>query len=257
VADDIFEDGPEYERQRPGRGLGGRIARAKFVPTCTEEGWNHLRGLVEDGLGDRVKLVYHGVDLALFDHREPSVGDPPLIVSVGRLVAYKGFDDVVAACGELHRRGVDFRCVIVGDGSQRPVLERMIAEQGLQDRVELAGSRPQAFVRDLLSRADVFVLCGKAEQGQYGLPNVLLEAAAMATPTVSRRLPSSYELVEHGGNGLLADTQEEVVDALEALLRDPERRRRLGAAARRTVEEKFDAEQTIELLADDLRAAAR
>ena len=58
----------------------------------------------------------------------PATDDVPLILSVGRLVSKKGFTDLVRACDLLNRRGVPFRCRIIGEGPERPRLEAMIEE---------------------------------------------------------------------------------------------------------------------------------
>lgn len=255
-AHDIFEDGPSYERQRPGSGLGSRVARASFVPTCTAEGQRFLERSAAPEHANRIKLIYHGVDLALFDRTEPVTNDPPHVVSVGRLVAYKGFDDVIRACAALLERGIDLRCTIAGDGTERQTLERMVSERRLGDRIRLVGPLSREDVRDLLATADAYVMCGKADQGQYGLPNVLLEAAAMATPSVSLRLPSTGELVKDGVNGMVADSLDELTNKLKTVLTDPDLRRRLGAAARVTVEEVHDASRTVQPLISELTAAA-
>ena len=64
----------------------------------------------------------------------------PRIVSVGRLVAFKGFDDLIDACAELARRQIDFVCDIIGDGPLRETLQAKIEQLDLSSRVNLLGS---------------------------------------------------------------------------------------------------------------------
>jgi len=248
-AHDIWDDGPLYAKAGARWSLGARIARTDFTATCTAVGAEYLRERTAPSDTHKVQLVYHGVDLTVFDGRTmPGTAGPPIIASVGRLVGYKGFDRLLAACGELHAGGHQFRCVIAGNGSQRAALEEQARSLGLAERVEFLGAVSQGRVRELLRTADIFALCGRHEAGQFGLPNVLLEAMAMRTATVCTRLPSVAELIEHGANGLIADGDPQIADALKALLDDPTLRRRLADAGRARIEERFDADATIGVL---------
>jgi glycosyltransferase involved in cell wall biosynthesis len=243
-AHDIYDDGPDYERQRPGFGLSHRIDRAAFVATCTRRARDYLANLVPSA-SRKLHLVYHGVDLALFDGNRHRAAHPPLIVAIGRLVAYKGFDRLIAACEVLARRGVAFRCVVIGDGSQRQALSRQILCADLGHSVELLGGRPHEEVRDWLRRAEIFVFCGDQRLGQYGLPNVLAEAMAMRVCTITTALPEAYELIDDGANGIVVEGEEELVESLERVLVDVDLRRRLGECGRRDVERRFDSRRTI------------
>ena len=92
-------------------------------------------------------MVYNGINLDFFNSVERSAREEGLILSVGRLVAKKGFPDLLAACSVLKQRGVPFRCSIVGDGEQRGLLESLIQEQGLAGFIELLGPKTQDEVR--------------------------------------------------------------------------------------------------------------
>src|SRR5262249_58866145 len=91
---------------------------------------------------------------------------PPRIVSVGRLVAFKGFDDLIDACAELARRRIEFVCDIIGDGPQRETLQAKIEQLDLSSRVNLLGSLSQGAVLEKLQAADIFALASTtAAQG--------------------------------------------------------------------------------------------
>jgi len=100
-----------------------------------------------------------------------------------------------------------------------------------------------------LMEADIFVLPSLAE----GLSNALLEAMMCALPVVVSEIPGNVDVIEHNRNGLLFSAGEPIalVQCLDALLKQPELRGRLGKAARKTVEERYSldniAEQTISL----------
>src|SRR5581483_4536398 len=121
-------------------------------------------------------------------------GDPPCVVSVGRLKAPKDFDGLVHALGCVT---VPFRAEIIGDGPDRASVEAAIAAEGLSS-VELLGERND--VADRLAAADVFVLSSRSE----GLPISVLEAMSAGLPVVANAAGGIPELVADGVTGLLA-----------------------------------------------------
>ena len=173
----------------------------------------------------------------------------PRIVSVGRLVPFKGFDDLIDACAELARRRIDFVCDIIGDGPLRETLQAKIEQLDLSSRVNLLGSLSQGAVLEKLQAADIFALASTTDaQGATDVfPTVILEAMASARPVVSTRLAGIPELVVDGQTGMLAPPGDStaLAHALEQLLRDPELRLRFGHAGRARIEQHFRIEQTV------------
>ena len=129
----------------------------------------------------------------------------PLIVSVGRLVAFKGFENLIAACGLLHAKGLDFRCEIIGDGPLRERLQEQIVAAQLESFVVLRGSLSQAQVFEALQRSDIFALASIIDSSGASdvFPTVIQEAMACARPVVSTRLAGIPETVVDGKTGLL------------------------------------------------------
>lgn len=258
-AHDIFDEGPVYEQQRPGFGLGHKIARARAVMTCTAYNRIHLVSLCPPELADRVHTVYHGVDVERFRPREGTsdAGAVPTILSVGRLVRYKGFDRLIAVCERLQRDGLRFRCLIVGDGSQRPALEAQIAAAGLADTVQLLGSKPMEEMPDIYRAADIFVLPASLERGQHGLPNVLVEAMSSGLAAVSTALPPVPELIADGETGLVVpDRDEALYHAVRFLVADAAARQRLRQRARAAVVARFSLAENTRRVAALLGQAA-
>ncbi len=173
----------------------------------------------------------------------------PRIVSVGRLVPFKGFDDLIDACAELARRRIDFVCDIIGDGPLREMLQAKIEQLALSSRVNLLGSLSQDAVLEKLQAADIFALASTTDaQGATDVfPTVILEAMASARPVVSTRLAGIPELVVDGQTGMLAPPGDStaLAHALEQLLRNPELRLRFGHAGRQRIEQHFRIEQTV------------
>lgn len=198
-------------------GLAAKIAAARAVVTCTRFNQELLRRLATAGGAEKISVCYHGVALPRVAASARKSG---LIVSVGRLHAKKGFGDLIAACTTLARAGVEFHCVIVGEGEERPALAAAIRAAGLDGRVELVGALPHREVMELIARAAVFTLPSvrAKDESMDGIPNVILEAFSVATPVVSTRLSGIPEVVRDGDTGTLVEPGDR--DALAAALRD-------------------------------------
>ena len=230
-------------------------AAAEFVAAETDYSRDLLRQRCPNSAA-KIHRVYNGIDLERF----PALGDEtarpavapyhlPRIVSVGRLVAFKGFDNLIDACAELARRRIDFVCDIIGDGPLRETLQEKVKRLDLSSRVNLLGSLSQAAVLDKLQATDIFALASTTDaQGATDIfPTVILEAMASARPVVSTRLAGIPELVVDGQTGMLAPPGDftALADALEQLMRDPELRLRFGHAGRARIEQHFRIEQTV------------
>jgi glycosyltransferase involved in cell wall biosynthesis len=230
-------------------------AAAEFVAAETDYSRDLLRQRCPNS-ASKIHRVYNGIDLERFSESAStqrggysSPNTVPRIVSVGRLVAFKGFDDLIEACAELARRQIDFVCDIIGDGPLRETLQGKIEQSNLSSRVNLLGSLSQAAVLEKLEAADIFALASTTDaQGATDVfPTVILEAMASARPVVSTRLAGIPELVVGGQTGILAPPGDSsaLADALEKLLRDSELRWRFGNAGRARIEQHFQIEQTV------------
>ena len=221
---------------------------AEFVAAETDYSRDMLRQRCPNSAA-KIHRVYNGIDLKRFPAPRSAHNPVPQIVSVGRLVAFKGFDDLIEACAELARRGIDFVCDIIGDGPLRETLQAKIEQLDLSSRVSLLGSLSQGAVLEKLRAADVFALASTTDaQGATDVfPTVILEAMASARPVVSTHLAGIPELVVHGQTGILALPGDftALARALEQLLRDPELRLRFGRAGRERIEQHFLIEQTV------------
>ncbi|MGH0035823.1 MAG: glycosyltransferase family 4 protein [Myxococcota bacterium] len=231
---------------------------ADALLTCTGFGAAYIRDL--PGVDpDKVHVVYHGVDTEAFQPasgtREPG---PLRLVSVGRLVAKKGYDDVLEALSMLRTRGVEFVYEIYGDGRLRDALEERIRKLALEERVFLRGPVTHDVVMGALRGSDVFV-CGSrpTEDGDRdGIPNSLAEAMACGLPAVATDVSGIPELVEDGRSGRVVPPGDPaaLAEALLAIAGDPSAAARLGRQARERVLSVFDCRRCIDDCADVLRA---
>src|SRR5215475_4701053 len=242
-------------------------AAAEFVAAETDYSRDLLRQRCADS-ATKFHRVYNGIDLKRFPMprdvtARPAVAPyrPPRIVSVGRLVAFKGFDNLIDACAELARRRIEFVCDIIGDGPQRETLQAKIEQLDLSSRVNLLGSLSQGAVLKKLQAADIFALPSTTDtQGATDVfPTVILEAMASARPVVSTRLAGIPELVVDGETGMLisAGDSTALAQALEQLLGDPDLRLRFGHAGRARIEQHFRIENTVVSLMEMLEHGVR
>jgi glycosyltransferase involved in cell wall biosynthesis len=139
---------------------------------------------------------------------------------------------------------VPYRLRVYGDGPLRGELTALRDELGLHEEVELVGERDGEDVLRAYQGADVFALTPlvTADGDRDGVPNVIVEAMACGLPVVTTDAGGIAEIVEHGVNGLLAQPGDvpAIARHLAELIGDASRRRTLGEAGRRTVEEGFD-----------------
>ena len=137
------------------------------------------------------------------------------LLSVGRLHPQKGMDIAVKAARCLKSQGGEFRWLIVGEGSERPMLEKMIAEYGLESQIFLLGARlnPYAY----MAKCDILVQPSRIE----GKSIVLDEAKMLCVPIVATRYPTVGDAITHGENGWVTDmTGEALAEGVRHLQQD-------------------------------------
>jgi glycosyltransferase involved in cell wall biosynthesis len=231
--------------RKPPADLADRVAGADAVVTVSDANAAHLAatcGVVRD----RVLVLPCGVDLDFFTPG-PDV-DPATIVAVARLRPVKNLPALLDACRRLADRGRTFRLVVIGDGPDKAALTARRDALGLSDRVTFAGACDQDTVRTWWRRATVGVLSSHSE----GMPVSLMEAAACGVPAVAPAVGGIPELIDDGVTGCVTppgDTAA-LADALDRVLADPARRRRMGRAARARAEQRFGSVRQVDALVD-------
>jgi glycosyltransferase involved in cell wall biosynthesis len=201
--------------------------------------------------GASVTRIYNGIDLARFAPGPPppglreALGLPPggpVVGSVGRFVAYKGYDHLLDAARLVSETMPEVRWVLVGDGELRETLEAQRRRLGLEGIVRFAGWQER--VADYVALFDLFVLPSLGEH--FG--RVLLEAMAMAKPVVATRAGGVPEIVLDGQTGLLVPPADPaaLAAAIVALVQDGARAERMGAAGRRRVVSEFSLARHVE-----------
>lgn len=156
---------------------------------------------------------------------EPVERDPSVVtlVSVMRLAPRKRPMQLLKMIHRVVARldgDVTLRVVIIGDGPERPQLEKFLRTNGLTEVVDLVGRRTRDEIRQIFARSDVFVAPANLES--FGI--AALEARCAGLPVVAKARTGIREFVEHGREGLLASTDRDMVDQLTRIVRDREMR---------------------------------
>jgi glycosyltransferase involved in cell wall biosynthesis len=243
-----------FEHRFTGRLIAFRIGDAAWIRVIS----NFNRKFLQEETGidpERLEVVRCGIDISKIRRSgEKQNASKPLIVSVGRLVPYKGHDLLVEACRHLKDWGLNPACKIVGEGSERKTLSNLIEELGLEDNVELVGVLPHEEICKLLESASVFALaCRRADDGAMdGIPVALMEAMAMKVPVVTTAISGIPELVQHEQNGLIADVEDakDLAQRIREVIADSSLAAKLGQSAREKIEAEFDQEAIGAVLAD-------
>lgn len=213
-------------------GLRRTIALAAATTGCSEQVLDDLRerfglvggSVVPNGVGPVPTAPPTGTVPDALD-----LPDGPVVLGVGRLEVTKGFDLLVEAFA-----GVDAdlgaTLVLGGAGSQREALRAHGDRLGLGERLRLVGALDEAGVHAWMGRADVVVMPSRREA--FGI--VALEAWRAGAPLVATSLGGPASFVTDGVDGLVVDPVDTgaLAEAVESLLRDPQRRAALGAAGR-------------------------
>ena len=229
--------GPRVECLRAVQKFVVRNADVVIAPS------HYLGEIVEKWMkkDSQVEVVYNGVELPLVVEELQDRPGGALIVSAGRLVAWKGFDGLIAAVAERE----DWTLVIVGDGPEREYLQKLAEETECNDRVIFTGNLPREKMLGWCKAADVFVLNSSYE----GLSHLLIEVQSLGTPTIATAIGGNMEVVEDNKNGLLVSpgSHGELTAAIDDLVSDTELAERLGNAGKERMKD-FSIDATMNSL---------
>lgn len=246
-------------------GLSARVAN-RMVGVC-----DYVRDLIVERLHvprERARRVYNSIPVDEFGVLPPAerararaelglADDDVAIGSVGHVVPLKGQALLIEALPLVVARAPAAQLIVIGEGSDRPLLEKRAAELGVADHVRWLGHRSD--VPRLLGAIDAFAHASFGE----GLPLSVLEAMASSLPCVLSAIPPHRELakVAHdaGSKGpVVVEHQDKSAwaDALVPLVLDAETRNVLGAQGRRVVADHFDASVTAPAMAEVFAEAA-
>jgi glycosyltransferase involved in cell wall biosynthesis len=236
----------------------GRLNRMKLLTRWTD-GFvavadEHARHLVEtEGFPEnKVFVIPNGVDVERF---RPSsavatevrkqlgfASTTPVVAIVAALRPEKNHELFLRAAAQIRRNNAEAKFVIVGDGPERPWLERLAGELRLDDAVQFLGTRED--IPRILQAIDVFALTSHMEAN----PVSILEAMAAGKPVVAPAVGSIAESVSDGQTGFVTPPGElePVVERISQLLENRPLARQFGAAGRSTVVERWSLERMVD-----------
>lgn len=242
--------------EAPPSDLAGRAASAKKVITISDYNKRYLISKFKIP-AEKIEVIHCGVDLDYFnnrpqteDHRPKTTDQRPettrIILSVARLHAVKNLETLIRACSRLAKNGNGFKCAIVGEGGERPKLEKLICDMGLTATISLLGSKNLEEVRDLYKTASVYVLPSKHET----MGVTTMEAMATGIPVISTNIYGIPELIDDGQNGYLIDPEDDARLAvhLEELLGDDFKRAAFGKNGRGKIDSDFNLNKEVNKL---------
>ena len=165
--------------------------------------------------------------------RRFSLGDDPVVLFVGQMDWKKNILTVLEACAELKKQGRQFRLLLAGQGIDMNAIRKKLEELQIEDRAQLLGHITDTSLLDgLYARASVFAFPSLYDAA----PMVVREAAVMGTPSVMVRGSTAAEIIRDGENGYLCENEpKDLARVICGILDDPEKRDRIGQAARETI----------------------
>lgn len=216
----------------------------------------YLAGIVK-GWGvpeSKIKIIYNGVDFKPSDLPKEEARNKigihgNIILSVGRLVPWKGFRMLIKIMPRLLELKQFARFIIVGDGPDRKALESMVKNMGLGQKVFIVGKKLKKELAVYLAATDIFVL----NSGYEGFSHQILEAMIAGVPVIASAVGGNKEVITQGKNGFLVKYNDEfnIVEAIRALWNDKELVEYFVEEGRKTIQE-FSLEkmitETIEIL---------
>ena len=232
--------------------LAGRTTDVLFTQSAEDAETARRLRLIS---GDHIEAIGNGVDTTVFhDNATPGdrakirrgIGTPDdriAILTIGRLVAEKGFPELITAM-----RSVDADLWVVGErlesdhaGSIEEALAQAQADPELKDRIHVLGYRSD--VPDLMRAADIYVLASHRE----GMPRSIIEAMMCELPVVATNIRGSREEVVDGKTGLLVEVNDPdaLASALSSLVADQKRRAAFGKAGRARALDLYDERKVV------------
>ncbi|WP_038160902.1 glycosyltransferase family 4 protein [Verrucomicrobium sp. BvORR106] len=197
--------------------------------------------------------IYNGMEPGEFPGaRPPVVNRPPgptRLLSIGRLIEFKGFHRLIEAVGVAKQKGADLSLRIVGEGPWRDQLQSQIDGLGLNHAITLVGRRSLEEVAGEFAEAEAFALaCVVDSKGASDLlPTVITEAMLNALPVISTTVAGVPEMIEHGKTGYIVapNDVEAFAEALVRMATYPAHALAMGDSGRRLASDRFAVSNTI------------
>ncbi|MHC5060205.1 MAG: glycosyltransferase family 4 protein [Planctomycetota bacterium] len=229
----------------PSRNFPLRVRTAKRILTPSEG----YAKILKDELGvphNKIRVVPNSMDFKNFTCTEPArmeMTGPLRLLSVGTLRKVKRFEDLINSCALLRQRGIEFKCHVYGEGSDRTKLQSLIDRLNLTGHVDLKGNLPGEKLVKQYEWCDIYVHTSERESFCY----TVVEAQASARPVVvTDSVGGIRQSVRPGKSATIVPVgkPQELAEALIKLANDPQLRFQMGQAGREYVTKMFSIEKT-------------
>ncbi|HUT96327.1 MAG TPA: glycosyltransferase family 4 protein [Candidatus Paceibacterota bacterium] len=191
---------------------------------------------------DKVHVIYNGIELDKSENYNIDQNKDKIILSIGRMVPWKGFDVLV----ELMFNLPDWKLVIIGEGPIKSKLKELIEKIKLSKNVKLISSLPRKELLEYLTKAKIFILNTSFESFSFQV----IEAMNAGLPVITTNICNLPEIIDDGREGILIEpnNKKQIIEAIEKLDKDDNLRKNIIINARKKAQ-KFSLENTM----DDLQ----
>ena len=229
------------------------LKSADRIITVSRETMKYVLRLGADRL--KTSVMYNGVDTDCFysikkGESRKKLGLPnnrKIIFSVRRLVYKNGLDTLIESAALVIKRNPNILFVVAGKGPSRKLIEEHIKKLGIENNIILTGFVPDELLPVYYNAADYFVLPSASGEG---LPLVLFEAMSCELPVIATMVGGTPEIINHMQNGVLVPPRnpEELAEAMLKLLAKEELGKKIGAEAKRNIQNRFSWEENVRQL---------
>ena len=210
---------------------------------------NYLKKLII-GWGineDKIRVIYNAakeanINMTQAQAKEDQGLNGNVVISVGRLLPWKGFDLLIDLVPEIVKEIPDYKLIIVGEGPEQVSIVERIKASPAQDHIRFIPGLEQRKLWEYMRASDIFVLNTDYE----GLPHIVIEAQMLGLPVITTPAGGNTEVVKHNENGMLVEfnNKDEIKNAILELLRDKDKGLKLAMNARKGLD-KFSQEKMI------------
>jgi len=197
--------------------------------------------------GDKIKVIYNAVKEANIRQTQAEAKEElgllgNTVISVGRLLPWKGFDALIDLVPEIVRVRPDYILVIIGEGPEQRHISEKVKACPEQSHIRFIPGLEQRKLWEYMRGSDVFIL----NTGYEGLPHIVIEAQMLGLPVITTPAGGNTEVVKGGENGLLVEynNKEEIKSALLDLLNNKDKGLKLAMKAQAGID-KFSREKMI------------
>jgi len=195
-----------------------------------------------------ISVIYNGIKATVpptqyRNQNELELTDQNIVFgTITRFDTIKNLPMMINAFAQIFKDNPHSRLLLVGDGDERPAIEKLVSELNLKDVVIFTGF--QTDTKKYMSLIDVYVLSSFSE----GTSMTLLEAMSFSTCCIVTAVGGNVEIIVDRQNGYVveSDNTQQLADTMRSLADDDTARHQMGAEAKKTFDQKFDLEQMIQ-----------